>query len=92
MLNKCFRNHTYTVTDIEMSRRDPPKAFYTCQCDDCGKIIEGHAHELADTVESIENLDVDGLPPSMMEIKESYLNGDFDDIEFEMRLNDILDL
>jgi hypothetical protein len=92
MFSRCFGNHSYSVSDIEMSRRDPPKALYTCTCDCCGKVIQGHADELENRVASIETQNVDGLPPSMMEVKESYLNGDLDEIEFEQSLNELFDL
>lgn len=92
MLGKCFGNHKYSVVDVKMSRRDPPKALYKCRCENCGKEIEGLSHELNDKVDSIINPDIDGLPPSMMELKELYLNDEIDEIEFEMRLNEVLDL
>lgn len=92
MLSRCLGNHEYSVIDVEMSRKDPPKALYKCRCDNCGKEIEGLSHELNEKVDSIINPDVDGLPPSMMEVKESYLNGEMDEIEFEQRLNELFDL
>lgn len=93
MLGSLFGgcDHEYEIIGVEMSHIDPPKAWYSCECEDCEDRIGGHAEDLCDRVEGIvSSPHADAVSAS--DIEQEYINGRIDEIELEIQLEKLMGL